>query len=233
MFRSRHRFNKKEGKIEQQGQEILLPEEGERPSSGGLLRWLIVIIVLGLLLGAGVWYYSHFIIKPAVQPTPSSEVTEAIWKTKSEKTVNDFLTYWLKTKTDAQEQAKKARDLLTVAAQAKLETLKDSSGKSYSELKDKLMAFLELSEFPKEYQIFTTKKIDEKTVEVTIKLNYNQESALRVFTVILEGSGWLIDGVSKESILKSPSPALSPAGVSPSPIASPSSLPTTTPSETF
>lgn len=217
--------------INTQGQEILQPEDTDTPSSGTYLRWLIVIVILGLLFGGGYWYYSRYIMKPTVAPTVSPEVTEAVWKTKSEKTVNDFLGYWLKSEND-EEQAKKARDLLTIAAQAKLEILKNQNGNNFSSLKDKLTAFLELPGFPKDYKFIITKKIDEKTVEVTAKFNYPQGSEVRVFTCLLEGNAWLIDAVKYESITATPliSPSPSPSSSSsinssPSPTMSPTTSP--------
>lgn len=167
-------------------------------------------MILGLLFGGGYWYYSRHIMKPAVAPTTSPEATEAVWKTKSEKTVNDFLGYWLKSASDA-EGAKKARDLLTIGAQAKLEILKDQNGNNFANLKDKLTAFLELSGFPTDYQLISTKKIDEKTVEVSVKFNHPQGLETRVLTCLLEGNAWLIDAVKKESIIATPSSSPSPS----------------------
>jgi len=206
------------GKID--NQEILQNNEQDAPSSSAILRWLIVIIILGLLFGSAYWYYYRYIVKPAPAPSPSPEATEAVWKTKSEKTTNDFLNYWFNSAKIGENEAQKARDLLTIAAQAKLETIKDPSGENYSSLSDKLIAFIGLESIPQSYQIITTKKIDERTVEVSVKFMYDKEPSTRIFTVVLEGNIWLIDSVQKESVLSPTiSPSLSP---SPSPAAIPS-----------
>lgn len=163
---------------------------------------------MALLLGGGYWYYTGYIVqKTTPMATPSA--TEAVWKTNSEKTVNDFMGYFLKTRdTNGTEQAKKARDLLTITAQAKLETIKDKTGQSPSDLIAKLNALMLEESLPENFQIIYSKQIDEKTVEVSLKLSYNNRSDVRLFTIVWEGSAWLID-----SIGPSPSPSVS---VSPS-----------------
>ncbi len=128
--------------------------------------------------------------------------------------------YWLKMKgTEAQEQAQKARDLLTISGQARLEILKNQEGKNFADLKDKLIAFVGVSGLAENYQISTTRKIDEKKFEINLKLIYNQVSINRIFTVIMEGSSWLIDSFSEKSTIVSPTPS---ASVSPVVSTSPS-----------
>lgn len=184
-------------------QDVLDKNSEDMPSSSPILRWFIVILIIGLLLGGGYWYYSKYIAKPVIAPTPSSEVTEAIWKTKSEKTVKDFINYWVNS-ASLSDQAGKARDLLSIGAQAKLETFKDKDGKNYSDLKDKLTAFVLVGSIPKNFQLMTTKKIDEKTVEVT----YKMDAYVRIFVVNFEGNSWLIDQVKEQSVTPSPIPSI-------------------------
>lgn len=180
---------------------------------------------MALLLGGGYWYYTGYIVQKAITPSPSPSATEAVWKTKSEKTVNDFMDYFLKTRdTNGTEQAEKARDLLTITAQAKLETIKDKTGQSPSDLIAKLNALMLEESLPENFQIIYSKQIDEKTVEVSLKLSYNNRSDVRLFTIVFEGSAWLIDSIKENTVTISPSPSASPSP-SPSVSVSPSSMP--------
>jgi hypothetical protein len=182
---------------------------------------------MALLLSGGYWYYTSYIVQKAT-PIASPSATEAVWKTKSEKTVNDFMGYFLKTRdTNGAEQAKKARDLLSITAQAKLETVKDKTGQSPGDLNAKLDALMLEQGLPIGYQIISTKKIDEQTVEISIKLSYNNKSDVRIFSVVWEGSAWLIDSIKENTGQISPSPAnsstpsISPSAVSPLPSPTP------------
>lgn len=199
--------------------EVLDKNTDDMPSSSGILRWFIVILIVGLLGGGGYWYYMRYIAKPVIVPTPSSEVTEAVWKTKSEKTVKDFINYWVNS-ASYPDQAGKAKDLLSIAAQAKLETLKDKDGNNYSELMDKLTAFMLFQIIPKDFQLMSTKKIDEKTVEVTYKI----DTSTRIFVLNIEGNSWLIDQVKEQSASPSALPSI---------MSSPSSTNISSPSPTL
>lgn len=212
----------KVGIINQQGQEILQNDNPDTPTSSVLLRWLMVMVISGLVLGGGYWYYSRFIVPSVVTPSPSPEITEAVWKTKSEKVVNDFLNYWQKSaQNNGDEQAKKARDLMSINAQAKLETLKNSSGQPYLVLKDKLTAFLGLDGITSGFKISNSRKIDEKTVEITVVFSFSNtnQSVSRVLTTLIVDNIWLVDAVRENSVLASPSPSPTPT---PSPTSSPS-----------
>lgn len=198
---------------------------GESPG-GGILKWLIVVIVILLIGGGGYWYYANYIIGSRGQaaPSPSVEITEAIWKTKAEKTVTDFLDFWLKSSStsDGQIQAKKARDLLTIVAQAKLETTKDTNGKDLADLSAKLNYFLGSADKARSFEIISTQQIDENTVEVKVNLVY-ASPRVKVFTLTQENNIWLIDKVVDydSTIIPSPSPTTST-----SPTVSPSISPT-------
>lgn len=203
----------------------ILSDDPNESTGGSLLRWLMVIIVMALILGLGYWYYSRFIASPVASPTPSAEVTEATWKTNSEKTVGNFMGYFLKTgASDGQAQALKARDLLSTTAQAKLETTADKSGKVPPNMVDKLMLFVGVAALPSNYQILNTKKNDDGTVDVSAELIYNQEQAQRIFKCILDNNVWLIQEVRNPGIA-SPTPTSSMT-FSPTPTFSPSITPT-------
>jgi hypothetical protein len=182
-----------------------------------LLKWLMVLIIILLVGGAGYWYYSTYIAggKGRVSPSPSVEVTDAPWKVKSEKTVNDFMGFWLASgaTTDGIVQAKKARDLLTIAAQARLETTKGSDDKPVTIIANQLDIFVGVKEKPSGYEIIATKKIDERTVEVRLSLKFNVNPTQdKVFTLTSEGNIWLIDQVKDyQGISASPSPSPSPS----------------------
>ncbi len=189
-------------------------------SGGGILKWLIVTIVILIIGGGGYWYYANYIIgtKGQAMPSPSVEVTVAIWKIKSEKTITDFLDFWLKSSStsDGLIQANKARDLLTIVAQAKLETTKDANGKDLSDLSAKLNYFLGSAEKARSYEIISTQKIDENTVTVKVNLIYTGPK-VKVFTVTQENNIWLIDKVvDSNASSPSPSPSISPS-ISPTP----------------
>ena len=192
----------------------ILSDDSNESTGGGLIRWLVVIMVMALILGLGYWYYSRFIKAPVVAPTPSPEVTEATWKANSEKTVNDFMKYFLKVgEADGQAQALKARDLLSASAQAKLETTTDKSGKLPTNLSDKLILFAGVTSLPSNYQILNTRKNDDGTVDVSTELLYDQEQAHRIFKCILDNNVWLIQEVknpAKASPTPTPSMTLSP-----------------------
>ena len=181
-----------------------------------LLRWLMVIIIILLVCGAGYWYYSTYILggNGRVSPSPSLEVTEAPWKVKSEKTVNDFMGFWLASgaTNEGNVQAKKARDLLTIAAQARLETAKGPDDKSVTIIANQLNIFVGAKERPSGYEIIGTKKIDEKTVEIRLALKYNNNTPLdKIFTLTSEGSIWLIDTVKDYNAIQSFSASPSPS----------------------
>ncbi len=182
---------------------------------GGMLKWVIVVVVIILIGAAGYWYYANYIIgtRGQTSPSPSAEVTEAIWKTKSEKTVKDFLGFYLESSStaDGQIQTKKARDLLTIVAQARLETIKDANGQTPADLNVKLNLFLGASEKAKSFTIVSTQKIDESKVEVKVNLNYASPK-LKVFTVLSENNIWLIDAVKDYDL----SPSVNPVSPSPS-----------------
>ena len=205
-------------------QNVLEHDSSSEPG-GSLVRWAIVIIIILLVSGAGYWYYSVYIVggKGRVSPSPSLEVTEAPWKTKSEKTTTDFLDFWLKSDntTEGIVQAKKARDLLTISGQARLETTKDAEGNPIEIIASQLDVFVDVQERPSGYEIMATKQIDERTVETRVTFNYNQTNTFKdkVFTLTSEssaGSIWLIDAVKEYTgvatpAMASPSPSPSPS----------------------
>jgi hypothetical protein len=185
---------------------------GGQPS--GLLKWVMVILVVVLIGGGGYWYYINYIVgsRGRVSPSPSVEVTEAIWKTKSEKTVSDFLNFCLNSSAsaDGQIQANKAKDLLTIVAQAKLETIKDANGQPPADLSTALNLFLGSADKAQSFSIVSTQKIDESKVAVKVNLLYANPQ-LKIFTVTNEDGIWLIDQVQDyQELLISPSPSPSP-----------------------
>lgn len=200
------------------------------------LKWLLIGVIAAALIGGGYWYYSAYINKGNVAPTPEVEVTDAPWKTKSEKVTTDFLTFWAKS-SDSEEgiiQAKKARDLLTIAAQAKLETFKDDKGNLITSISSQLDHFLGASDLPAgeagkttNFEISFSRKIDEETVEVRASLSYATPRD-KIFTIFNVGGSWLIDSVKDWPT--SPSPEISPtitptATTSPTPSISPTLSP--------
>lgn len=193
------------------------PLAGDRP--GGSLKWIIVGIIILLVAGGAYWYYTNYIIgtRGHPTPTPSVEITEPVWKTKSEETVNDFLNFYLKSSetTDGQIQAEKAKDLLTIVAQARLETIKDSSGKIPSNLSTRLNLFIGSEAKAQSFEIVSAKQIDEETVEIKVNLNYTQSmpaspaGKLKVFTLKSIDNIWLIEQIRDyQEIVVSPSPSL-------------------------
>lgn len=192
------------------------PRDSGRP--GGLLKWIIVGLIIVLVIGAGYWYYANYIIgtRGHPGPSPSVEVTEPAWKTKAEKTVSDFLNFYLKSSNtaDGQVQSQKAKDYLTIVAQAKLETIKDSTGKTPSDLNTKLNLFVGSSEKAQSFEIVSAKKIDEETVEIKVNLNYAQVK-LKVITVKSIDNIWLIDQIRDyQETLVSPSSSILPSPTS-------------------
>lgn len=184
-----------------------------------LLKWLMVIIIILLIGGAGYWYYSTYILggKGRVSPSPSLEVTEAPWKVKSEKTVNDFMGFWLASSASNKDnvQAKKARDLLTITAQARLETTKGTDDKPVTIIANQLDIFVGIKTRPSDYEIIATKQVDERTVETKVGLKYNDNTTQdKVITLTSEGNIWLIDAIkdynANQSFSASPSPSATP-----------------------
>jgi len=198
---------------------------GIEPAAGspqrGILKWLILVMVMLIIGGGGYWYYATYLIGTGgkATPSPSVEITEAIWKTKSEKTVTDFLNFWLKSAntSDGEIQAEKARDLLTIAAQAKLATTKGANGQELTNLSEKLNYFLGSAEKARRFEIISTGQIDENTVEVKVNLIYASPK-VKIFSLTQENNIWLIDDVVDYNSPVTPSSF-------PSPSASPSSSP--------
>ena len=198
-------------------QEILENDKNEISPSSGLLRWIIIAVVVIIIFGGSFWYYQSF-IKPKPEITPEPTFTEAIWKTKSEKTVNDFLTDWSSAiKNKNIDEAKKARDLLTNAAQAQIQILKNPSGQAMTDLDQQLTAFLLLDKHYDQFQLVSSTKIDENIVDVLVKFNYNETQPIgRILTIQNEEGFWLINKVAEARI--SPNPIISSStSIQPSP----------------
>ena len=198
-------------------QEILENDKNEISPSSGLLRWIIIAVVVIIIFGGSFWYYQSF-IKPKPEITPEPTFTEAIWKTKSEKTVNDFLTDWSSAiKNKNIDEAKKARDLLTNAAQAQIQILKNPSGQAMTDLDQQLTAFLLLDKHYDQFQLVSSTKIDENIVDVLVKFNYNETQPIgRILTIQNEEGFWLINKVTEAKISPNPISSLSPS-IKPSP----------------
>ena len=198
-------------------QEILENDKNEISPSIGLLRWIIIAVVVIIIFGGSFWYYQSF-IKPKPEITPEPTFTEAIWKTKSEKTVNDFLTDWSSAiKNKNIDEAKKARDLLTNAAQAQIQILKNPSGQAMTDLDQQLTAFLLLDKHYDQFQLVSSTKIDENIVDVLVKFNYNETQPIgRILTIQNEEGFWLINKVTEAKISPNPISSLSPS-IKPSP----------------
>ncbi|KKQ74626.1 MAG: hypothetical protein US94_C0001G0027 [Berkelbacteria bacterium GW2011_GWB1_38_5] len=192
------------------------------PSEGNVVKWFVIAVIIALTIGGSFWYYKTYIVNgSAVTSSPDINITEAEWKTKSEKVVTSFLDFWSNSSSteEGKIQGSKAKDLLTISAQAKLATYKDEKGEFYSNILLQLNQFLSVKEKPVDFQISSSKQIDESTVESKIVLNYPNNPTNRIVKTILENNIWLIDAV-KENVDVSPS-----AVVSPSPIASSTASP--------
>lgn len=177
----------------------------EPSGSGNLLMWLIGFLIIGLLLGGGYWFYNQYIVKSSKPgPTPSMEVTTASWKVKTDKVINDFLDFWSKSSPG------KARDLLTIAAQAKLATFKDDSGNIIGDISIELDKFINVTAKTNEYEIVGTKLLNDRTVETQVRLIYNQSPPYqdRVFSLVSENNLWLIDSIDSVVSSLSPSPTI-------------------------
>lgn len=182
-------------------QDILEGPEPEPSESSGILRWLIVALVFALIVGGGIWYYMYYIQGGGkIEPSPSVEVTEAVWKTKSEKTVTDFLNYWASSGSSGEQliNAKKAKDLLTISAQARLETFKDGET-PITDVSKQLDRFIEVTSKTTKFIIISSSKTDDKNVQVKIKLNY-PTPVDKVVYLMSENNIWLIDKIVNSEV---------------------------------
>ncbi|MBM2820578.1 MAG: hypothetical protein HW405_338 [Candidatus Berkelbacteria bacterium] len=136
------------------------------------------------------------------------DITAAPWKTKTDKTVMDFLIFWSKSAgQDAQNQSQKARDLLTISAQARLVTYKDANQNPIQDLPIQLDKFIGISDKTDKYEIISTKLINENNVQTKVRFS-SIHNIDKIFTLILENNIWLIDSITDYSLI-SPSPTLS------------------------
>jgi hypothetical protein len=156
----------------------------------GVIIVISLVIILGLLA-----VYQTAIAPRLVKPTPTPAATDPIWKTKSKSNVNNFLDLWMKSvgATNSSQYASQAKDLLTIAAQAKILTYKDSKGNLITDQSQELTAFVD-SAPPQSYSIGDIKQIDEKTVEVSVAFA-DKTTSTKIFTTKSEGDVWLIDSV--------------------------------------
>ena len=200
-------------------QEIL--EDEEKPADKGNKTYIYIGLGILLIIALVIGIYYIFKILPSrkIEPSPSPTITEEIWKVKSQKNVNDFMSFWSKslTSTNGEQYALKAKDLLSNVAQAKLETYKDSDGKAITKVSEQLSKFIGVDTPPKSIDIFFTNKIDEKNVENRAYLFYDSTSSqarVLVFNNISEGGIWLIDSVANKGKQTVESPKPSPSASS-------------------
>ena len=95
--------------------------------------------------------------------------------------------------TNSDQYATAARDLLTISAQARLLTYKDSTNQSIKKVSDQLTTFVG-SEAPASFSLDDLLLVDENTVETTVIFTDNTTSK-KIFTTKSEGGVWLIDTV--------------------------------------
>lgn len=190
----------------------------EPSESNVFLIWVIVIIIIGLVIGGGYWYYERVILhRSSTKPSPSPEVSVPIWKEHSEKTMNDFLGLWLVSgvNSEGQIKAKKARDLLTIAAQGRLEAFKDNDGKLIADVSLQLDKFVDIESKTSEYEIISSRQINDSQVEVKIQFTFSEKKD-KVFILKYQDNLWLIDSVADAVVIASPSfspqpsPSISP-----------------------
>lgn len=183
----------------------------EPSQSSNFIVWMIVIIIIGLVIGGGYWYYQNKILyKNMASISPSPETSVPSWKDHSEKTMNDFLGFWANSSknSDGQVQAKKARDLMTIAAQGILASYKGSDNNLLTDVSAQLDKFIGIGK-TQDYKIVSSREIDDSNVD--IKVNFGlSEIKQKVFTLTYLENLWLIDSVTDAVIIPSPIPTISP-----------------------
>jgi hypothetical protein len=164
------------------------------PKQNKFLKWAVAVVIVLVVILAGLYIYQ---IIPRDKPTPTPSPTIPAWQDKSEKNVNSFLDYWLKSigTTNSDSYAAQAKAYLTVSAQAGLATLTDSNGQVATKASDQLTIFAG-GVVPKSYSITNVELIDELTTEVSVSFNDSTKLiANKIFTVKSVSGNWLIDGI--------------------------------------
>jgi len=153
---------------------------------------VIIVIVLVIIL-AGLVAYQKVVAPAIAKPSPTPIATDPIWKSKSQSNVNNFLDLWTKSigTTNSDEYAIKARDYLTVTAQAKILTYVDNMGNSINNVSLQLTNFVG-SPAPESYSISEVTQIDEKTVDISVTF-VDETTSTKIFTTKSENEVWLIN----------------------------------------
>lgn len=155
---------------------------------------VITVIVLVAIL-AGLLVYQKVVVPAIAKPSPTPVATDPIWKSKSQSNVNNFLDLWTKSigTTNSDEYAAKARDYLTVTAQAKILTYVNNRGNSINNISLQLTNFVD-SPAPESYSISEVTQVDEKTVDVLVTF-VDETTSTKIFTTKSENEVWLINSV--------------------------------------
>src|SRR3989304_9356807 len=152
----------------------------------------IWVILICFSFGFIIVFYGTSVIlsrvsKTSISLSPSPEETF-----QAKKTVENFLEFYQKSSSD-ETYAKKARDLLTISAQAKLLTYQDDSGQKIEKLTNQLDRFLVLSDSSVPWEIHSA-ILNGNKIEVRERFSYPTPRD-KLFLLIDEGRNWLIDEV--------------------------------------
>ncbi len=160
-----------------------------------VLKWVAILVIALAVVGIGLLSYQRVIAPSLVKPSPTPVPTVPAWKTVSENNVNGFMDAWIKSigTTNSAEYAAKAKELMTIAAQAKLLTYKDRSGSALTDISAQLTQFVG-TPAPKTYTMSDTTQVDDQTVDIRITFS-DKQNTIKIFTTKSEDGVWLIDSV--------------------------------------
>lgn len=155
--------------------------------------FLLLTIISLCLVGGFFIYFVEFSTGEELKPTPHATVSSNLQEIQAKKAVENFLNYYLSSRDDA-NLAQKAKDLLTISAQAKLLTAKNEQGQTITDIPSQLNTFMGVQAPPQSFE-FLSFQDAERGVEVRVSFVYNQRQN-KIFVLEKENNLWLIDEVN-------------------------------------
>lgn len=171
-------------------------QKGEKPRFLNTFKiGIIVAIILVVIAGIATVFFieanAPVSSETLISPSPTKESYSL-----SSKTVDNFFKFWLSASQNQDEvEAKKAADLLTISAQARLITEKDAGGQAIAGLIKQLNFFFGVEKAPFGYEIISAEDAELGEIEVKVELMYDTAIEKKIY-LSKEDIFWLINEVT-------------------------------------